>query len=314
MNWIEISIFTTSQAIEIISGTLIQNKIGGLIIEDSNDFKNFLNDTTIHWDYVDDDLMRLESCETCIKFYIPENIQGQETLKSIKIDLNNLKNQNPYIDFGTLKINHGFVNEQDWETAWKKYYHITNVGENIIICPCWENYNKKQNEIVLKLDPGMAFGTGTHETTRLCMELLEKIVTNNKSVLDIGTGSGILSITALLLNAEKVVAVDIDENSVKIAQQNAQLNNVDKKLNLLCGDLTEKVSGKYDIICANIVADVIIRLCDNIKNYMKQDTILLVSGIIDEREKDVIDAINKCGLKITKKLQDNGWIAMQCEF
>lgn len=314
MNWIEISIFTTTQAIEIISGILIQNKIGGLVVEDSNDFKDFLNDTTIHWDYVDEDLMKLENSETCIKFYVPENMQGQETLKAIKFNLDIIKKQNLDIDFGSLKINNNFVNEQDWETAWKKYYHITKVGENIIICPCWKNYDKKKNEIVLKLDPGMAFGTGTHETTRLCMELLEQIVTQDTSVLDIGTGSGILAITSLLLKAEKVVAVDIDENSVKIANDNAILNNVDKQLNLLCGDLTEKVAGKYDIICANIVADVIIRLCDNIKNFMHNQTILLVSGIIDDREQDVRQAIDKCGLKVTKTLRDNGWVAMKCEF
>ncbi|MEG2814177.1 MAG: 50S ribosomal protein L11 methyltransferase [Oscillospiraceae bacterium] len=308
--WKEITIYTTSEGIETISGFLTARGIKGHVIQDSKDFCDFLEATTPKWDYVDESLMSLKTKESNVKFYLPDNLQGIETFNEVKALLPLQRELASGLDLGRLAIETTNVNEEDWSTAWKKYYHITRVGKSIVIVPCWEKYELQEGEVLVTLDPGMAFGTGTHETTRLCMELLEKYIAPNKTMLDIGTGSGILAITSLLLGAKSATGVDIDELSVKIGGENAQLNNVYENLNLICGDLTEKVSGKFDIICANIVADVIIRLCKDIKNYMKPDTIFLVSGIIVERADEVIVELEKTGLKIISRLEENGWVAI----
>ena len=171
------------------------------------------------------------------------------------------------------------VDEEDWSTAWKKYYHPVKVGSRLVIIPCWEDYSLKEGEIGIRLDPGMAFGTGTHETTRLCLRLLEDSVFPDAEMLDIGTGSGILAIAALRLGVGQATGVDIDELAVKVAEENAALNGVQDGLSLFCGDLTEKVSGHFDIVCANIVADVILRLAGNIGSFLKKDGVLLLSLI-----------------------------------
>lgn len=310
MNWTQVKVYTTTKAIEIVSGFLISNGLRGIMIEDSNDFCDFLEDTTINWDYIDDDLMKMKECKTAVVFYIPNNIQGMEMLKSIKNHINSLREETPNIDFGSLEFECADIKEEDWETAWKKYYHPVRVGKHIVVCPCWEECELSENDIVVKLDPGMAFGTGTHETTRLCMQFLEQYISSDTTMLDIGTGSGILTITALLLGTKSALGVDIDELSVKIAKENSALNGVDKKIDLVWGDLTDKVSGKYDVICANIVADVIIRLCKTVTQFMHKDTILIISGIIEDRCNDVFTALDKANLKVIDINQENDWVSV----
>ena len=311
MNYKQISIFTTTPAIDIVSGLLTMHGIRGVMIEDAQDFTDFLSDTTIHWDYVEEDLMRLKTVETNVTFYLPDNLQGIETLGEIKKALPLLREENPEIDFGRLALSFADVNEEDWSTAWKKYYHPTKIGERLVIVPCWEEYKTAPNEVRVTLDPGMAFGTGTHETTRLCMRLLDKTVKPENTVLDIGTGSGILAITALLLGAKSAVGVDIDSVAVRVAQENADLNGVGDKITLLCGDLTEQVSGTYDIICANIVADVILRLSSVVTQFMHKDSVLLVSGIIEERCEEIKQALIEQGLTVHEVLTENGWAAIR---
>lgn len=310
-NWSEVTIYTTTAGIDILGGFLIAHGIKGHVIEDSSDFCEFLEGTTTHWDYVDDSLMALKDKESNVKFYLPDNLQGIEAFNQIKASLEGLREINKGIDLGRLAIEVGSVNEEDWSTAWKKYYHPTKIGQRLVVVPCWEDYTLKDGEVRVTLDPGMAFGTGTHETTRLCMQLLEEVVKPNTSMLDIGTGSGILAITALLLGAKAAVGVDIDELSVKIAQENADLNHVGEQIKLVCGDLTDKISGRYDVLCANIVADVIIRLSRDIKQFMHENSVLLVSGIIDERCDEVVEALESQGLALEQSVTENGWVAMR---
>lgn len=313
MNWKEITIYTTTAGVDIISGFLISHGIRGVSIEDSSDFNDFLESTEIHWDYIEESLVdKLKNSESNVKFYLPDNLQGIEQFNEIKASIEYQREQNIGIDLGRLVIETTEVNEEDWSTAWKKYYHPTKIGKRLVVVPCWEEYTLGEGEIRVTLDPGMAFGTGTHETTRLCMQLLEGCVTSGSTMLDIGTGSGILAITALLLGAKTAVGVDIDELSVKVAMENAELNGVQDTISLVCGDLTEKISGKYDVICANIVADVIIRLSNDVKSFMHNDSVLLVSGIIDERSTEVSAALENAGIKIINTVTENGWVAMKC--
>ena len=311
MEWNEIRLYTTTEAVEIVSGYLISHGLRGLMIEDAQDFRDFLEDTTVHWDYIDEDLMKLRDCETAVTFYLPENMQGIEQYRAIQGGLAALRAGTPSVDFGRLALERRQVQEEDWSTAWKKYYHPVRVGRHLIACPCWEECEAGPQDVPVLLDPGMAFGTGTHETTRLCMELLEDAVTPGASVLDVGTGSGILAITALLLGARSAVGVDIDELAVKIAGENAALNGVAGRLTLLCGDLTEQVSGTFDIVCANIVADVLIRLSRTVTQFLRPDSVLLVSGIIEDRYGDVANALAAAGLTVTGKRQENDWIALR---
>lgn len=310
-NWTEVTIYTTTEGIDIISGFLTAHGIKGHVIEDSKDFCEFLEGTEIHWDYVDESLMVLKEKESNVKFYLPDNIQGIETFNQVKSSLQEQRKLNEGIDLGRLAIEVKNVNEEDWSTAWKKYYHPISIGNKLVVVPCWEDYELNENEIKVTLDPGMAFGTGTHETTRLCMELLEDCIEKDTTMLDIGTGSGILAITALLLGAKDATGVDIDELAVHIAQENADLNHVGDRIKLVCGDLTEKISGTYDVVCANIVADVIIRLSKDVKQFMHKDSILLVSGIIEERCDEVIDALVEADLFVKEKITENGWVAMK---
>ena len=175
--------------------------------------------------------------------------------------------------------------------------------------PSWESYDNKNGRVVLNIDPGAAFGTGTHATTSLCLSLLESHIKNGTKMLDIGTGSGILAIASSLLGAETAIGVDIDAQSVKTAKENAEINNVQNKCEFIVGDLADKISGKYDVICANIVADVIIKLFDNVKDFMTDDGVLIISGIIDIRKDDVLNSAAAHGFKIAEENYKDNWCA-----
>lgn len=311
MNWTQVKIDTTTEGIDIISGLLIYNGINGVMIDDSEDFKEFIKEKSPHWDYIDEDLVSIKSISNSITFYIPNNIQGIEQLKNIKQLLSSVREFNKGINLGSLNITTDMIDEEDWSTAWKKYYFPIKISKRIVVVPEWESYQTKENETMLLLDPGMAFGTGTHETTRLCVNLLEDVIEETSSILDVGTGSGILSIASILLGAKSAVGIDIDELAVKIANENAILNGVGDKIQVFKGDLTEQITGKFDIVCANIVADVIIRLSDYIYNFMNKSGVLIVSGIIKEREQDVLNSLLKNGFNLKHTIYENDWLAMQ---
>ena len=215
-----------------------------------------------------------------------------------------LKSQN--IDY---KIENSACKDSDWANNWKKYFKPTPVGNKLLIRPIWIDDYESEGRAVLNIEPGMAFGTGTHETTRLCLELLEKYVNKGDEVLDVGCGSGILSVASLLLGAKNAVGVDIDEISVKVAADNAKLNGVSEQFEAIQGSLTEKINGKFDLILANIVADVIIKLVDDVENYMKENSIFIMSGIIDMRVNDVKNAL-KDKFDIIDEKESKGWFAI----
>ena len=314
MNWTEVKIYTTTAGIDPLTGSMLDLGLQGFMIEDAQDFDEFLHDTTPHWDYVDQAVMeKMKDCETCVTIYVADNPQGMEELAQVRQILARLKAQDPDGKYGRLELEMKDVDEEDWSNAWKKYSHPVQVGEHLVVCPSWEAYDRQPDDVVLTLNPGMAFGTGTHDTTRLCMELLEKYITPQDTVLDVGCGSGILAITAALLGANKIIGCDIDEVAVKVAGENAALNGVQDRIAFHQGDLTSQVEGSFQIICANIVADVIIRLSEDAGRYLAKDGIFITSGIIDTREQDVLNALEQNGFQVIERRTSGGWVALACK-
>ena len=314
MNWTEVKIYTTTEGIEPLTGSLLSLGIQGFMIEDAQDFDEFLHDTTPHWDYIDQEVMKkMKNCESSVTLYVADNPQGMEELAGAREILARLKSEDPDGKYGRLEMEIKNVNEEDWSNAWKKYHHPIRVGERLVVCPSWEEYERQPEDVVLTLNPGMAFGTGTHDTTRLCMELLEKYITPEVHVLDVGCGSGILAITAALLGAKEIKGCDIDEVAVKVAGENADLNGVGDRIAFHKGDLTSQVEGSFQLICANIVADVIIRLSEDVGKYLAAGGIFITSGIIDTREQDVLEALDKNGFTVIERRSSGGWVAMACK-
>lgn len=320
MDWIKVSIYTTSEGIEPLSGRLYQLGITGLEIEDEKDFKDFLENNKQYWDYVDDDLIKEKEGETEVIAYVSDNAAGHEMLMAIRNTVAELKQLDEDGEFGRLEIEIDNMCEEDWANNWKKYFHPLNVGEKILIKPEWEETENPEGRVVFSVNPGMSFGTGSHYTTQLCIENLEKFINNDTKVLDLGCGSGILSIISLLLGAESAFAVDIDPNAVDIAYQNAERNNIDKsKYTVKAGDIItntalqeEIAKDKYDVVVANIVADVIIALAPKAKEYMKDGGVFITSGIIEDRIDDVKEALTQCGFKIESIKQRKDWASIVC--
>ena len=315
MDFIEVVIYTTTKGIEPLTARLTMLSVSGFVIEDATDFENFLEDKTLHWDYVDESLMQLKQTESNIKIYVHNNNQGKELLDDIKKEVEILKKQDKNLEYGRLGIYLNNVKEEDWDQNWKQYFKPFFVGNRFVIKPSWEEYKEDNNRIILEIDPASSFGTGSHHTTQLCLEALQEVITGTEAVLDMGCGSGILGIGAMLLSAGSVLAVDIEENSTKTALENAQKNNVDKeKFKTLTGNilnnqkLKDKIGyNKYDVIVANIVADVIIAMAKDFKSFLKEGGILIVSGIITEREHEVEQALNLIGFKTVIKKEKGGW-------
>lgn len=321
MDWIKVTIYTTSDGIEPLSGVLYGQGITGIEIEDEADFKDFLENNKQAWDYVDEDLIKEKEKETCVKVYVSNNEAGHEMLMLIKDAVAALKQRDSENAFGRLQIELDDISEEDWANNWKKYFHPIEVGEKILIKPEWEELKKPTDRIVFNVNPGMSFGTGSHETTRLCIEALEKEVKPGDDILDLGCGSGILSIISLLLGAGSAFAVDIDPNAVDIAIDNAKMNNVNlsdftaKPGNILtdselCAEISKK---KYPIVVANIVADVIIGLIPFAVSVLQTGGTFITSGIISDRIGDVENALKKEGFKDYKICRSGDWASIVCK-
>lgn len=317
MEWTEVNIFTTTEGIDPVCGCLLNLGINGFVVKDAKDFEEFLADKSGNWDYIDDDLMDLKNCETCVTVYLPVNSQGAANLFRLRYEMLKLRGGDDDKLFGRLDVEFSNVKEEDWANNWKQYFKPFCIGERLVIKPSWEEFPKTDDKIILELDPASSFGTGQHNTTQLCLLLLEKYLQLGYKVLDLGCGSGILSIAAVLLGAQSSVAVDIEENSVKTAAENAEKNNILKnQYTALCGnimqspELVEKIGINFDIIVANIVADVLIGMSDLFPKFIKIDGILIMSGIISERKDEVILEVEKVGFKLVEAVENDGWVAI----
>lgn len=310
MNWFELTIETTSEATEAIGGVLVSLGINGWATVDSKDLQDFATAQKGLWDYIDEALIKSYTDSVFIKVYLPDNQQGNETVIALKSALNQLKAAEKEINLGSLALKMNNVNEADWANNWKKYFKPIEIGKKLTIRPEWEEYNNKAGRTVLTIDPGSAFGTGSHATTKLCLEFLDELVKPGDEVLDVGTGSGILAVAAVLLGAEKAIGVDIDENSVNVAQQTAKLNNAEGKTAFYQRDLVTGVTGQYDIITANIVADIILRLAPSVPGLLKSSGVFISSGIIDDRLADVKQGLIDAGFKVLQVKEQDGWAAI----
>ena len=255
-------------------------------------------------DLIDESILNADKTIASVSVYLPSDGSAQDTLSFLKERFAALS-----ID---AKITVSGVCEEDWANSWKAYYKPIEIGEKIVIVPAWEKYDAPEGKLIVRMDPGMAFGTGSHETTRLVIGLLEKYINGGERVLDVGCGSGILAICAAKLGARECKAYDIDPVAVKVAAENVRDSGLD---NVTCGvsDLlrgVDKTGGAYDVICANIVADIIIRMTPDISAFMHEKTVILASGIISERANDVIECFEKYGLCVIEKAEENGWCAL----
>jgi len=317
-SWIQAVIYTTAEGIEPVSGRLYQLGINGIEIEDEADFKSFLEENRSAWDYVDEELLAAKACETNVKFYVTADSAGRETISEVERSLQELAVMDTEGVFGRLCLAFSNVDEEDWANNWKQYFKPLTVGEKILILPEWETLESETDRTVFVINPGMSFGTGSHHTTRLCLERLEQYIKPGMNVLDLGCGSGILSLVALLLGAASATAVDIDPNAAKIARENAERNSISEdRYRIFAGNVLEDealvaklADRQYDLVLANIVADVIIALTPKIPTFLKEDGVYITSGIITDRGDEVLAAYEEQGMQLLNKSQSGDWLAL----
>ena len=297
--WTQIKVTTKIELYDTIV-SIMSMIDSNLMIEDYSD----VSLDTCYGDLIEDDILNADKSIVAVSVFVPAENSYTDIIAFIRERLS--------AEGIDGKIEVIGIDEEDWANSWKEYYKPTRIGNNMVIVPAWESYTPLADDIIVTMDPGMAFGTGTHETTKLVIELLEKYVHNGDRVLDVGCGSGILAICASKLGAAECFACDIDSTAVRVANENIEKSGL-KNITCRQSDLLKQVEtdkGRYDIVCANIVADIVIRLSDDIEKYMNDDAVLLASGIIVERENDVIDALANRGFYVHEKLIENGWCAI----
>ncbi|MFD1348679.1 50S ribosomal protein L11 methyltransferase [Oceanobacillus caeni] len=307
MKWSEISIHTTNEAIEPISNILHETGASGLVIEDSQDFDAirhapFGEVYELNPDDYPDEGVR-------IKAYLPLNSFLIETVEEIKQAINNLLVYD--IDIGPNKVTISEVKEEDWAHAWKKYYHPVKISQKVTIKPTWEEYTPvSSDEVIIELDPGMAFGTGTHPTTVLSIQSLEQYVNKGDTVIDVGSGSGVLSIASALLGAKEVFAYDLDDVAVKSTEENVKLNGLENKITAKQNNLLDNVDMKVDVVVSNILAEIIVRFVEEAWNNLKEGGFFITSGIIQNKKELVKDKLKEKGFEIIAMNEMEGWISI----
>ena len=315
MEWLEVTIKTISPAIDLLGARLTAIGYDSFIIDDSEDFSEFLKDNTQYWDYVDEELARKMQNVSQIRLYLPHDAQAPEQIAQLKSELEVFRAQNPDTDLGSLEVSLQNLQEEDWEESWKQYYQPIPIGEKLLIVPQWLSPENPEHRIPVVLDPGMIFGTGAHASTQMCLRALEQTIHGGERVIDLGSGSGILSIAALLLGAQEATGVDIDPKAEDIARENAALNGLTSpKFRAVTGNvigdkaMMESLSeGGYDVVLANIVADVIIPLSAVVPHFLRPDGVFICSGILNTRLPEVERAIEAAGLTITQREMQEDW-------
>lgn len=306
MKWSEIAIHTTNEAVEPISNILHEAGASGVVIEDPYELTREREDHFGEIYQLNPDDYPEEG--VIVKAYLPVNSFLNETVEAIKEEINELTSYN--IDIGSNTVTTSEVNEEEWATAWKKYYHPVKISEKFTIVPTWEDYTPvHSDELIIELDPGMAFGTGTHPTTVMSIQALERTIEEGSKVIDVGTGSGVLSIAAALLGASHIEALDLDEVAVKSARLNIELNKVDDRVTIRQNHLLDGIEEEVDVVVANILAEIILRFTNDAARVVKKGGYFITAGIILQKKEEVKAAIMEAGFQILETIVMEDWVA-----
>ncbi|MCL2406381.1 MAG: 50S ribosomal protein L11 methyltransferase [Defluviitaleaceae bacterium] len=321
MRWLEIDIKTISSddgmAVELVVAALAGAGVEAVQVLDDYEMRLHLENTADNWDYADDALLRAEKGIAVVRFYVAEEF-SHDTITAVNLNISSLKNGEFGDNVGTLAISINNVDDEDWAENWKKYYKPFELGKKLIICPEWEEVPANNNKTVLKLNPGQVFGTGQHQTTAMCLEILEKYISGGETVADLGCGSGILGIAALLLGAQSVTAVDIDKTAEAIVFENAALNFVSDKITMFTGNLLAdnilsgqiSAHGGYEIVVANIVADIVMAMAPYVCTIINNGGKFISSGIIKDRLAEVLETLENNGFQILDIIYKDEWVSV----
>ncbi len=321
MRYLELKIQASEQGVELITGLLLGMGITEMSIDDPHDMDDILQKKHEYgWDYIDDELKKNLNREPVVSLYFDESDpMAQQMALMVKDGVSALQRRQragefgPQSDLGSLTITENIVDDEDWKDKWKEFFKPTKVTNRIVVKPTWEEYTPEDGELVIEIDPGMAFGTGTHETTSLCMKLMEKYLGDNpedKKILDVGCGSGILSICGALLGSREILGIEIDEDAVRVANENVEANHAEDVVKVVQGDLTKGVDFTADVIVANLMADLVMLLSKDARKHLTRDGVFISSGILVEKEEKVSAAIREAGFKILEIAEDGEWCAI----
>lgn len=301
MRYLEVKIYTTQEGIDPLTCILMDMGIAGFAVSDARDFQELMEKKNSYdWDYIDESLMDLDDIRTSVTFYLEDSEASHDILKRLGEK--------------ELDLEWKLIDDSDWKDNWKEYFKPAKISDRIVIKPTWEAYEKTGDELVIEIDPGMAFGTGTHPTTSLCVKFLERYIEPGMdAVLDVGCGSGILSIASALLGAKTVLAVDIDPVAVDVTQKNVELNGLTSEIRTMEGDLTKGLSERADIVVANLMADLVIMLSKDVAAHLKGKNIFISSGILIEKRDEVAAAVKECGFRILDIMEEGEWCAIAAQ-
>ena len=317
MDWLELKIDTSHAGLDAVTELLEQQGVTGVMIDDEADFQSFLENNRQYWDYVDEELLAQKKGVSRVTFYLERNENALGTVAAVRIAMAALKKEHP--EYAPMLLTMEDVADEDWENNWKQFYKPMEIGNRLLVVPEWEESHGGER-VKLVLNPGLTFGTGSHATTRLCLQALDTHIHGGEIVLDLGCGSGILSIAALRLGAARAFACDIDEKCVDVAYENAALNGIGKdRYTVRWGDvlsdeaLRQEMGGGYDVVVANIVADVIMGLSGSVRPFLKAGGLFLCSGIIDDRAEEVLAKLKGDGWDVFEQRSSEGWFSYLCQ-
>lgn len=309
MDWLEVTVRTNTAGADMISELLISAGAKGTSIEDRFDAFSEPTDAT-QWDLIDPSVIEKMDEDTLVHAYFPAETTSRETIESLRARLAALTPEWLGFDAGKRELEIANVREEDWAENWKKYYKPFRVGRHLVVRPVWEKYEPQAGDKIISIDPGMAFGNGTHETTSMCLGLVEDYIKPGDTVLDVGTGSGILAIASVLMGAQSALGVDLDPVAVRVANENIERNGLSDRVRAQVGDLVKGIDTQADVVFANIIADAVIMLSRAVRAHMKPGGVFICSGIILEREQDVLDALSEAGFTVDRIEHRGEWSAI----